>query len=196
MKEDDLLQPQREKKSKYPRKLTHNREITAPNQLWEMDVKYGFIAGEDRFFFLLCLIDVYDRAIVDYHIGLTCEGKHAAQILQRALWKRQQFDQEDRPVIRTDNGPQFISQSLKTRVRHSKLSMSEFHRRHQTRTLILKRFTAYWRKSVCSGMSFSRTRKRMKRLRIICSFTTNGEFMAVCITFHQQNSWRLSHCNV
>ncbi|WP_183186371.1 IS3 family transposase, partial [Brevibacillus agri] len=89
LKEEELLQPQRQKKRKHPRKLANNREITAPNQLWEMDVKYGFIVGEQRFFFLMSLIDVYDRAIVDYHFGLTCEGKHAAQILQRALWKRQ-----------------------------------------------------------------------------------------------------------
>jgi len=90
LKEEELLQPQRPKKSKHPRQLANNREITAPNQLREMDVKYGFIAGEHRFFFLLSLIDVYDREVVDYHNGLTCEGKHAAQILQRALWKRQQ----------------------------------------------------------------------------------------------------------
>ncbi|WP_415783146.1 transposase, partial [Brevibacillus invocatus] len=44
--------------------------------------------------------------------GLSCEGKHAAQVLQRALWKRQQFEHEDRPVIRTDNGPQFISHAF------------------------------------------------------------------------------------
>ncbi|ELK38835.1 IS3 family transposase [Escherichia coli] len=118
LKEEELLQPQRQKKRKHPRKLANNREITAPNQLWEMDVKYGFIVGEQRFFFLMSLIDVYDRAIVDYHFGLTCEGKHAAQILQRALWKRQQFNCDDRPVIRTDNGPQFISHAFEEACQH------------------------------------------------------------------------------
>ncbi|MBO4117020.1 IS3 family transposase, partial [Streptococcus suis] len=78
LKEEGLLQPQRKKNSHHPRRLANNREITAPNQLWEMDVKYGFIAGEHRFFFLMSLIDVYDRAIVDYHFGLSCEGKHAS----------------------------------------------------------------------------------------------------------------------
>ncbi|MEW5952775.1 MAG: DDE-type integrase/transposase/recombinase [Bacillota bacterium] len=64
--------------------------------------------------YLMCIIDVYDRAIVDYHIGLSCEGKHAAQILQRALWKRQLFKTNCRPVIRSDNGPQFISNHFET----------------------------------------------------------------------------------
>nr|WP_281282535.1 integrase core domain-containing protein [Paenibacillus piri] len=57
----------------------------------------------------MSLIDVYDRSIIDYHMGLSCESKHAAQIVQRALWKRQRFGKETLPVIRTDNGPQFIS---------------------------------------------------------------------------------------
>ncbi|ROV64224.1 transposase, partial [Streptomyces globisporus] len=77
-----------------------------------MDVKYGYIAAEQRFFFLLSLIDVYDRSIIDYHMGLSCEGKHAAQILQRALWKRRLFEKDQLPVVRTDNGPQFISHAF------------------------------------------------------------------------------------
>jgi len=108
-RELDILQPQRQKRGHYPRKLANNREIRSSNELWEMDVKYGYIAAEERFFFLLSLIDVYDRSIIDYHMGLSCEGKHAAQIVQRALWKRQLFGRDALPVIRTDNGPQFIS---------------------------------------------------------------------------------------
>jgi len=97
----DILQPQRRKRVQYLGRLANNREIRGSNQLWEMHVKYGYIAAEPRFFFLLSLIDVYDRTIIDYHMGLSCEGKHAAQILQRALWKRQLFGKESLPVILT-----------------------------------------------------------------------------------------------
>jgi putative transposase len=34
------------------------------------------------------------------------------ELLQRALWKRNQFEREERPTIRTDNGPQFISHAF------------------------------------------------------------------------------------
>jgi len=108
-KELDILAPQRRIKVKHPRRLAANRQITASDQLWEVDLKYCYVAKEDRFFYLMSFIDVYDRMIVDYHLGLSCEGKHAAQILQRALWKRQLFETDSRPVIRSDNGPQFIS---------------------------------------------------------------------------------------
>lgn len=108
-KELDILEPQRRVRIKHPRRIAMNREITGSNQLWEIDVKYGYIAGESRFFYLMCIIDVYDRVIIDYHIGLSCEGKHAAQLIQRALWKRRLFSGPVNPIIRTDNGPQFIS---------------------------------------------------------------------------------------
>jgi putative transposase len=108
-KELGILKEQRKLIAKHPRRLARNRVITSVNQLWEIDIKYGYITGEDRFFYLMSIIDVYDRVIVDYHIGLTCEGKHAAHIVERALWKRKLINTSQRPIIRTDNGPQFIS---------------------------------------------------------------------------------------
>lgn len=109
-KEMGVLRPQRQIKSKYPRKLARNRTVTAPNQLWETDIKYGYVAGVDRFFYIQSIIDVYDREIIDYHIGLSCEGEDAAATLVRALMKRRLFEEDvKKPIIRSDNGPQFIS---------------------------------------------------------------------------------------
>lgn len=108
-KEMNVLRPQRLRVFRHPRKVACNRAVTGPNQLWEMDVKYGWIVGEQRFFFLMDILDVFDRSVVAYHIGLTCEARHAVQIVQEGLMKRQLFAAKERPVIRTDNGPQFIS---------------------------------------------------------------------------------------
>jgi putative transposase len=110
----DLLRAQRKIKAKYPRKLARNRVITASNQLFEGDIKYGYIAGEDRFFFIQSFIDVYDRSIVAYHIGLHCEAQDVVWTLQQALLKRQLFDVLVKPVVRTDNGPQYISNAFET----------------------------------------------------------------------------------
>ncbi len=67
----ELLQGQRfpHPKDKPVRVLAINRIITGSNQLWETDLKYGYIAGDDRFFYLCSVIDVYDRSILAYHVG-------------------------------------------------------------------------------------------------------------------------------
>jgi putative transposase len=65
--------------------------ITDSNQLFETDIKYGYIAGEDRFFFIQSMLDVYDRSVIAYHMGLTCEAKDVVRTLQQALFKRQLF---------------------------------------------------------------------------------------------------------
>jgi putative transposase len=108
-KELNILRPQRRLKAKHPRRLARNHAVTASNQLWETDLKYGYVAGEDRYFYVMSVIDVFDRSIIDYHIGLTCEGSDAARLLKNSLFKRQLYTRETKPVIRSDNGPQYIS---------------------------------------------------------------------------------------
>jgi putative transposase len=105
-KELKLLKPQRKRKNKHPRRLVKKHDISGPNQLWAMDVKYGYIAGEGRFFFIMSLLDLYDRVVIDYHTGLTCTGADAAFVLARAHAKR---NTATGLIMRTDNGPQFIS---------------------------------------------------------------------------------------
>jgi putative transposase len=107
-KELGILQQQRRKKFTYPRRIARNRLITDSNQLWQMDIKYGYVNGYDRFFFLLSIIDVFDRSILAYHAGSSCEAKHACEVVEQAIQARIS-NSDGLPVIRTDNGPQFIS---------------------------------------------------------------------------------------
>lgn len=108
-KEMGILRPQRKLKPRRPRKIARNRVVTGPNQVFETDIKYGHIHGEDRFFFVQSLIDVYDRMIVDYHVGLSCTGRDAALTLHNAKRCRSHEDLTE-AVVRTDNGPQFVSE--------------------------------------------------------------------------------------
>jgi putative transposase len=107
-KELGILQQQRKPKSKHPRRLPKNRLVTGPNQLWQADIKYGYVAGRDRFFFIFSIIDVFDRVIVAHYRGSTCVAKHVCQTLGRAMEARLRPGDE-LPTIRTDNGPQFVS---------------------------------------------------------------------------------------
>jgi putative transposase len=108
-----ILKPQREIKPKYPRKIAINRVINDSNQLWEADIKYGYITSSKKFFYILSFIDVFDRSIIDFHIGLNCTAKDAKETLINSLVKRNLLSSENKPIIRTDNGTQFTSNTFK-----------------------------------------------------------------------------------
>lgn len=111
-KEMDILLPQREKKNIMPKRIANNRTVTGPNQLWQMDIKYGYVAGMRRHFYMASIIDVFDRCIVSYYRGKDCDTNAIKQTLQKALLKRGVFNDTHKPVIRTDNGPQFTSKGF------------------------------------------------------------------------------------
>ena len=92
-----------------PRTIAINRTVTAPNRLWEMDLKYGYIVGTDTFFYLASVIDGYDRSVVGYHLGQTATAAQCATAVGTAVAARAAGFGARRPGIRTDNGPQFIS---------------------------------------------------------------------------------------
>lgn len=115
-KELDILKERITKQPKHPRRLARNRIVTGPNQLWQVDIKYGNIVNTSYFVFVCCAIDVFDRKIVGFYRGTTCRTKHITSMINKALIKRKihfkdgEFD--DKLIIRTDNGPQFVSEKF------------------------------------------------------------------------------------
>ncbi|WP_282956998.1 DDE-type integrase/transposase/recombinase [Keratinibaculum paraultunense] len=91
------------------------------NALWEVDIKYGYIHGEDRFFYIASFLDVYNRNIVEYHMGLSCTAEYITIILKRALMKRGLYDKNIDLVIRSDNGSQFVSHKFEDTCEELKL---------------------------------------------------------------------------
>lgn len=110
-KENGLLLPRGSKKIQRRTPISINRTVTSPFRLWELDIKYGYIHGERRFFFLMAIIDVYLRYIVGYHIGLRCLGDDLVRTLKLAMTSMGQVD-SDQLVIRMDNGPQMKSNAM------------------------------------------------------------------------------------
>lgn len=113
-KEMGILKPNRPVRRHRPRRIARNRQVTGPNQLWETDIKYGYIVGEERFFFIQTVLDVWDRMVVDYHVGLSCTGVEAAGTLVGGYASRDKEFEGTQPMIRSDNGPQFTSHAFAT----------------------------------------------------------------------------------
>ena len=111
-KENNLLLPRNQKKIKKNRKICTNKVITAPNQLWEFDIKYGYIHGENRHFYILAFIDVFNRKQVNYHVGLSCKAHDLKFTFNEAL-KKENITDNKSLTIRSDNGPQMTSLMFK-----------------------------------------------------------------------------------
>jgi putative transposase len=84
------------------------KNITAPNQLWQFDIKYGYIHGENRWFFILAFIDVFSKKVPGYYIGLSCKAGDLITTLNEAL-RAEGITAEHHLNIRSDNGPQMSS---------------------------------------------------------------------------------------
>ncbi|WP_063870750.1 IS3 family transposase [Paenibacillus sp. Root444D2] len=108
-----LAKPAKPSKA-HPRRLANNMEVTGPNQLWQLDIKYGYVTGLQRHFYTANIIDVYDRHLVGCHRGKACDTSHVLRVLQKAILMRGTMDQEKPLTVRTDNGPQFISHAFGT----------------------------------------------------------------------------------
>lgn len=108
-KELKILHPERRKVYKYPKKIARPVKINQPNELWQMDIKYGYLKEEKRFFYVMSIIDVCDRNIIEKHIGLTCRKEDAVRTLKNALRNRGLLNSNKKPIIRTDNGTQFTN---------------------------------------------------------------------------------------
>jgi len=92
--------------SHHPRRRPHNHVASAPNQFWEMDIKYFKL--KDDYAQVFSIIDTFDRQIVGTYIGSSCSSKDIVKTIFEAF--RYRDIQGKDLIIRSDNGTQFTSQ--------------------------------------------------------------------------------------
>lgn len=84
------------------------RNVIAPNQLWQFDLKHIYIHGENAWCYLLSFIDVYTKKVVAYSLGKSIRAGQLILTLNSALVAEN--ISHDHPLqIRSDNGPQMSS---------------------------------------------------------------------------------------
>lgn len=109
-RENNILLPKNKKKLRINRKISENRKITKPNQLWQFDIKQDYIHGENKYFYFLAIKDVFNKQIVGTHIGYHCKAKDLKFTIDQAIKKHTPKIEE--LTIRSDNGPQMTSHEL------------------------------------------------------------------------------------
>lgn len=82
--------------------------VSQPNELWQFDLKYIWIHGENRWCFFLGFIDVVSKKITGWYVGKTCKSGDLVFTLNQAI-KNENISSESPLTIRSDNGPQMSS---------------------------------------------------------------------------------------
>ena len=103
-----LLKTKKKPINKYKR-ICKNHLISRSNQLWEMDMKYVYIAETKQVAYLTSIIDVFDRSILACDLSLSANAEQAQNVLIKALYNRSIKGLSDELTVRTDNGSQFIA---------------------------------------------------------------------------------------
>jgi len=90
------------------RRAVGYHEISGPHQMWQFDLKYGYVHGESRYFFVLAFIDVFSKKVTGYYTGKSCKAGDLVTTLSLAL-KSEGITSDHGLKIRSDNGPQMSS---------------------------------------------------------------------------------------
>ena len=75
--------------------------------LWQFDIKTGYVHGENRHFYFLAIIDVFNKEIKNYHIGYNCKSADLKFAVEQAIKIHNPNIEE--LTLRSDNGPQMTS---------------------------------------------------------------------------------------
>lgn len=100
MRENGLLKPVNRKHAH--RRRVDDRKVGRPNQMWATDIKYGYIAGKGRTFYIINYIDVFTRELVGSYADYSINSKKAVRALDKAI-KDRGIDPLGL-ILRSDNG--------------------------------------------------------------------------------------------
>lgn len=96
--------------------LLKGRTITAPDQAWMVDITY--LRMDKGFVYLVALIDVYSRYIVDWRLSTTLEASFCIEAMESALHKGAPA------IVNTDQGCQFTSDDWVSFLRSKEIQIS------------------------------------------------------------------------
>ncbi|EAV2981190.1 IS3 family transposase [Salmonella enterica] len=77
-------------------------KATGPNQVWSWDISYLASRVRGQHFYLYMIVDIYSRKIIAAEVFASESVKHAAELLQRAIWREKCASQN--LVLHSDNG--------------------------------------------------------------------------------------------
>ena len=97
--------------------LLRNLKIGHPNQVWATDITY--IPMQKGFMYLVAIIDLYSRYVVNWSVSNSMDAEWCKQALQEAV---EQYGKPD--IINTDQASQFTSEVFSEYVLSQQIALS------------------------------------------------------------------------
>ena len=97
--------------------LLRNRQITAPHQVWAMDITY--IPMARGFVYLAAVIDWYSRRVLAWRVSISMETAFCIEVVEEAITRHGKPD-----IFNTDQGSQFTSSDFIGLLKHHEIAIS------------------------------------------------------------------------
>ena len=110
---------------------TGKKDLTKPvniNMLWETDIHYVSTI-HDGIAYLMSIKDCFSKKWISYEFSRTCTAKDCIKSVEKAYAIRFPHGNTGNIVLRTDNGPQYLSEIFKNTVKHLGIR-SEYIQKH------------------------------------------------------------------
>ena len=100
---------------------------TGPDQLWETDITY--IPTEQGMTYLMAIKDCFTKEWQGYQYSRSCLSKDAIRAVEDAVMRAFGDEVPEGLILRTDNGPQYISQQFRSSMNLLRISL-EYIQKH------------------------------------------------------------------
>lgn len=145
--------------------LLRGIEITAPNQAWMVDITY--LRMDKGFVYLVALIDVYSRYIVDWRLSTTLETSFCTEALESALCKGKP------DIVNTDQGCQFTSEEWISSLKNKGIQISMTGRGRCLDNVYIERFWRSLKREKFYLFEYSSTKELKKDIAEYMDFYNN-----------------------
>jgi len=101
------------------RNRTRSKDLTKPeniNMLWETDIHY-VSTSRDGMAYLMSIKDCFSKKWISYEFSKTCTARDCIKAVEKAYAIRFPNKMPKNLILRTDNGPQYISDIFKETVK-------------------------------------------------------------------------------
>ncbi len=98
---------------------TRKKDLTKPvdiNTLWETDIHYVSTVHEGMAY-LMSIKDCFSKKRISYEFSRTCTANDCIKAVEKAYAVRFNESNPVKVILRTDNGPQYVSEIFKTTVK-------------------------------------------------------------------------------